>query len=118
MLCTILLVEDEPNARRNIALYLQRAKHNVHQAETGEAALDLISRMSFHAVISDLRLPGRVNGIAVLQRQNETSPGNPLVLITAYSSTDVQLRAKALGAVYMEKPLILRDLLSTIEMHP
>jgi DNA-binding NtrC family response regulator len=118
MPCTILLVEDEPNARKNIALYLQRANHNVYQAETGEAALGLISRMGFHAVISDLRLPGRVNGIAVLQHQNETSPGKRLVLITAYGSTDVELQAKAVGAVYMEKPLLLKDLLSTIEPHP
>jgi DNA-binding NtrC family response regulator len=118
MPCTILLVEDEPNARRNIALYLQRAKHNVYQAETGEAALDLISRMNFHAVISDLRLPGSVNGIAVLRRHNETSPGKRLVLITAYGSADVQLQAEGMGAVYMEKPLILRDLLSSIETHP
>jgi len=118
MPCTILLVEDEPNARKNIALYLQRAKHNVYQVETGEAALDIISRMSFHAVISDLRLPGPVNGIAVLQHQNETSPGKRIVLITAYGSTEVQLQAKAMGALYMEKPLLLRDLLSSIETHP
>ena len=118
MPCTILLVEDEPNARRNIALYLQRAKHNVHQVETGEAALDLISQMSFHAVISDLRLPSRVNGIAVLQHQKETSPGKRIVLITAYGSTEIQLQAKAMGALYMEKPLLLGDLLSSIETHP
>ena len=118
MPCTILLVEDEPNARKNIALYLQRAKHNVYQVETGEAALDIISRMSFHAVISDLRLPGPVNGIAVLQHQNETSPGKRIVLITTYGSTEIQLQAKAMGALYMEKPLLLRDLLSSIETHP
>jgi DNA-binding response OmpR family regulator len=41
MFCNILLVEDEPLARRNIMIFLQRASHNVHQAETGEAAIDL-----------------------------------------------------------------------------
>ena len=118
MPCNVLLVEDEPVARRNIALYLQRAQHNVYQAETGEAALDLMSRMNFHAVISDLRLPGDVNGMTVLRQQSETSPGKPLVLITAYGSSDVQLQAKAMGVVYLEKPLTLRDLLSSIEAHP
>lgn len=70
MPCTILLVEDEPLARRNIAIFLQRASHNVHQAETGEAAMELISRMSFNAVISDFRLPGKINGIDVLRHQS------------------------------------------------
>ena len=118
MPCTILLVEDEPNARKNIALYLQRAKHNVYQVETGEAALDIISRMSFHAVISDLRLPDPVNDIAMLQHQNETSPSKRIVLITAYGSTEVQLQTKAMSALYMEKPLLLKNLLSSIETHP
>src|SRR5437870_12845918 len=95
MPCTILLVEDEPNTRKNIALYLQRAKHNVYQVETGEAALEIISRMRFHAVISDLRLPGSVNGLAVLQHQNETSPGKRIVLITEDRSTQDQLHVIA-----------------------
>ena len=43
MSCNILVVEDELVARRNITIFLQRASHNVHQAETGEAAVDLIS---------------------------------------------------------------------------
>jgi DNA-binding response OmpR family regulator len=46
MSCNILLVEDEPLARRNITIFLQRASHHVHQAETGEAAIDLISRIN------------------------------------------------------------------------
>ena len=75
MSCNILLVEDEPIARRNITIFLQRASHNVHQAETGEAAVDLISRINFNTVISDFRLPGRINGIDVLKHQQEKSPG-------------------------------------------
>ena len=115
MSCKVLIVEDEPLSRRNIALYLQSARHNVFQAETGEAAMELMSQVAFDTVISDLRLPGALNGIDVLKHQNSLAPGNRLVLITAFGSDDVQSEAKALGALYLEKPLLLRELLSSIE---
>jgi DNA-binding NtrC family response regulator len=118
MSCNILLVEDERIARRNITIFLQRASHNVHQAETGEAAVDLISRINFNTVISDFRLPGRINGIDVLKHQQEKSQGKRLVLVTGFGSAQVQSEAEALGAVYMEKPLSLTDLLSSIELQP
>jgi len=115
MPCNILVVEDEPLARRNISLFLQRARHNVHQAETGEVALGLISRVNFKTVISDFRLPGRINGIDVLKHQDATAPGKRLVLITAFGSDEVRTEAEAMGAVYLEKPLSLDQLLSTVE---
>jgi DNA-binding response OmpR family regulator len=118
MPCNVLVVEDEPLARINITHFLQRATHNVYGAESGEAALDLMARMSFNSVISDFRLPGKINGLDVLNHQNATTPGRRLVLITAFGSDDVRSEARALGAVYMEKPLSLHELLSTIEAHP
>ena len=118
MPCNVLLVEDEPLARRNITHILRRASHNVYEAATGEAALDLIARVSFDSVISDLRLPGRINGLDVLKHHNATAPGRRLLLITAFGSDDVRSDAHALGAIYMEKPLSLSELVSIIAAHP
>lgn len=42
MPCNILVVDDEPLSRRNIVTFLQRAGHTVREADTGEAAIDLI----------------------------------------------------------------------------
>ena len=86
MPCNVLLVEDEPIARRNITHALRRAAHNVYEAESGEAALDLMARVSFDSVISDLRLGGRLNGLDVLKHQNAIAPGKRLLLITAFGS--------------------------------
>jgi DNA-binding NtrC family response regulator len=115
MSCNVLIVEDEMLARRNMALFLGRAKHNVHQAQSGEVALGLLSRNDFNIVISDYRLPGRINGIDVLKHQNQISPGKQLILITAFGSNQVQSEAEALGALYLEKPLSLSHLLSIIQ---
>jgi two-component system response regulator HydG len=116
MACNLLVVEDEPLARSSIATVLERAEYNVFQAGTGEAALDLIARVTFNTVISDFQLPGHVNGIDVLKCQYRASPGKQLILITAFGSHEVELEAKAMGAVYIEKPFLLKDLLSKI--HP
>jgi DNA-binding response OmpR family regulator len=110
----ILLVEDEPLARRNIASVLERAQYTVHQAETGEAALDLIATVPFNTVIADFQLPGKINGIDVLKRQHDSFPGKQLILITAFGSYEVQSEAKALGALYLEKPFFIKDLIAKI----
>jgi DNA-binding response OmpR family regulator len=118
MPCNILLVEDEALARRNITHILRRAGHNVYEAESGEAAVDLIGRVRFDSVISDFRLPGRINGLDVQKHLNELTPGRRLLLITAFGSDLVRSETQTLGAVYMEKPLSLSELLSIVEAHP
>jgi DNA-binding response OmpR family regulator len=118
MPCNILLVEDEPLARRNISHVLRRASHNVYEAESGEAAVDLITRLTFDSVISDFRLPGRINGLDVLKRLNAITPGKRLLLITAFGSDVVRSETQSLGAAYMEKPLSLSELISVVERHP
>jgi DNA-binding NtrC family response regulator len=114
MSCKLLLVEDDRLSRRNIALLLERASHKVYQAETGEVALDLLSTLKFEVVVSDLRLPGRTNGLDVLRHQNKKSPGTRLVLLTAFGSDHAQRQAESLGALYREKPILFADLLSCI----
>jgi DNA-binding NtrC family response regulator len=111
----VLLVEDEPIARRNITHVLRRATHNVYEAESGEAALDLMASVSFDSVISDFRLRGRLNGLDVLKHQNAIAPGRRLLLITAFGSDDVRAQTQALGATYMEKPVVLSEVLSIVE---
>jgi DNA-binding NtrC family response regulator len=112
MSCTILIVDDEPLSRRNIARFLERTGHSVREADTAEAAIDLIRRHDFKTVISDLRLPSEMNGLDVLKHQYQTDPGKRLILITGFGSNEVQSAAKQLGAVYLEKPLSMRGLLS------
>ena len=115
MSCNLLLVEDNPLSRRNLAMFLQEAEFTVHQTDNGEAALELISRVNFEVVISDFRLPGKINGLDVLTYQNSRDSGKRLILITAFGSEQAQAEAAAVGALYLEKPLSLRDLLDTIQ---
>jgi two-component system, NtrC family, response regulator AtoC len=112
--CNLLLVEDHPLSRRSLARALELAAHKVYEAASGEAAVDLLSSRQFQVVISDLRLPGKINGLDILRQQKENSPGTRLILITAFGSVETQKETEELGAVYIEKPFSLHDLISRI----
>ena len=63
------------------------------------------------AVLTDLRMPGMVDGLEVLRVQNELSPRTKTILVTAYGSNQIKFQAATLGAVYLDKPVQLDDLL-------
>ena len=112
----ILLVEDNTIARRNIALFLERAGYHVTQAGTGEDALRLVEAVDdYDIVISDLRMGGMATGLDVLANQRRLSPRAHAILMTAFGSDQVKNQATELGARYIEKPIDLSALLNEIK---
>jgi CheY-like chemotaxis protein len=112
MPATILLVEDNPLARRNMMLFFKSHGYEVVEAHRGEEAVELIREVdNFDVVITDLRMPGLIDGLEVLRAQNEVSPGTKTILVTAYGSNQIKFQAAALGALYIDKPVQLDDLL-------
>jgi CheY-like chemotaxis protein len=114
-MAVILLIEDNPKQRRNIAAFLRLTGYEVHEAEDGEIALSLLKSMPFDVVISDLNLPGQLNGIDILDALKTLPRKIDAILITGTGSDDVRRRANSLGAAYMEKPVQLRELEKTIQ---
>lgn len=113
-----LLVEDSSPARRNIATFLERAGYQVAQADTGEDAVRLIEASgNFDVVVSDLRMPGMINGLDVLSLQNRIAPHAGSILMTAFGSDQIRDQTRRLGAAYIEKPVKLNSLLLEIEKH-
>ena len=115
----VLLVEDDTLTRRNIALYLRRAQIEVDEAANGEEALQLIDSIDqYDVLISDLRMPGYSDGVDIISRQQQVSPGTSCFLVTAFGSAQVQQRAQDFNVVYIEKPISLADLLSKVKASP
>jgi DNA-binding NtrC family response regulator len=115
---SVLLVEDSSLARRNIATFLERAGYQVAQADTGEDALRLLQTSgNFDVVVSDLRMPGMINGLDLLSFQSRIAPRTGSILMTAFGSDQIRDQTKELGASYMEKPIKLNSLLQEIEKH-
>jgi CheY-like chemotaxis protein len=114
-MAVILLVEDDRTSRRSIAAFLRLTGYEVYEAEDGEMALSLLSSMQFDVVISDLNLPGQLNGLGILGALKTLPRKIDAILITGTGSSDARRRAKSLGAVYMEKPVKLEELEKTIQ---
>jgi DNA-binding NtrC family response regulator len=115
---SVLLVEDSSPARRNIARFLEIAGYEVAQAGTGEDAVRLIEASgTFDVVVSDLRMPGMINGLDVLSFHNRVAPHTGSILMTAFGSDQIRDQTRELGAGYMEKPINLNSLLVEIEKH-
>ena len=111
----ILFIEDDRVSRRNIAAFLRCSGYEIHEAEDAEAAFDLMSSTEFDVVISDLNLPGKINGIDILAAIKRLPRPIKTILITASGSDEVEIRAKLIGATYMRKPLRLEGLERSIE---
>ncbi len=111
----VLLVEDDTLTRRNTALYLRRSQIEVDEAANGEEAVRLITSIDkYDVLISDLRMTGLTDGMDVINCQLKVSPRTLCILVTAFGSAQVQKQAQDLNVIYLEKPILLADLLSKI----
>ena len=79
---SLLVVDDEPIIRANLAEFLQQEGFAVQTASSGEFALQLVARHKFDVILCDVNLPG-LDGIEVLERVRRTRPLLPVIMLTA-----------------------------------
>ncbi|HVR85129.1 MAG TPA: response regulator, partial [Planctomycetota bacterium] len=89
----ILIVEDEPNVREGLREAIDAPDFEIETAPDGESALRKIRREAFHVVVTDLRMPGAVDGFEVLREVRERDPDTPVLLITAHGTIDGAVEA-------------------------
>ncbi|HEY4188737.1 MAG TPA: sigma-54 dependent transcriptional regulator [Polyangia bacterium] len=101
----LLVVDDEEGVRTFLADALVEAGNSVAQAADGEAALALLAKMSFHVVLTDLRMP-TVDGMALLHTIRRDYPDTEVIVLTAHGSIENAVEAMKQGAFdYLEKPI-------------
>jgi len=106
----VLIVEDETILGDSIATYLEHHSYASALARSGEEGLRLAEESSPDVAVVDIRLPG-MNGLEVLRKMREVSPGTEVVMMTAHASVDSAVEAMKLGAFdYLTKPLDLDEL--------
>ncbi len=111
----ILVVDDERKMRHLLALIVEGAGHEAHQAGDGEEALGLIREFYYDMVITDIKMP-RMDGVTLLQRIREEEYPCPIVFITAFATVDSAVEAMRNGAVdYITKPYEEDRILLAIE---
>ena len=106
----VLIVDDEPIVRESIRDWLKDAGYEVHTAESGEEAQELIEKQDFGIIVIDVRLPG-ITGVKALSEIKQQKPQIKSIVITAYPSAEMAAEVMKLGAVdYLIKPVNPDDL--------
>ena len=101
---SILVVEDEDIARRNLEHILKKEGYNVVAVDRGAKALDLLQHQNFDLVLTDLKME-KVDGMQVLQKCRELQPFTEVIMITGYATVDSAVAAMKEGAYhYIAKP--------------
>lgn len=102
----LLLVEDEPALRQALAEQLSAHGFRVVDVATGEAAVDALADFAFDLVLTDLRLPGAVDGFGVLDAARERYPDILVVVLTGYGTVKDAVDALKHGAAdFITKPV-------------
>jgi two-component system, OmpR family, response regulator ResD len=109
----ILVVDDEPNIREVVGLYLRRDGHAVVSAGDGEEALELYRRTRPDLVVLDLMLP-KMSGLEVCRRI-QAERRVPLIMLTARGEEEDRIVGLGLGADdYVVKPFSPRELAARV----
>ncbi len=111
----ILLVEDEPGLREVLTLALEGADF-LCEATAGVAeAQRALKETTFDGVLSDLKLKDG-SGIELLTWMKEQGLATPVVIMTAYATTETTVEALNQGAVdFITKPFRHEDLIATLQ---
>jgi putative PEP-CTERM system response regulator len=102
---TILIVDDEPDIREILKDRLEGYEYRVITAQDGYEALDKVSTEIPDLTLLDIRLPG-MDGMEVLQKMKEADPDTLVVMITAFGTIELAVKAMKHGAYdFITKPL-------------
>ena len=102
----VVLIDDEADIREVTALAIQDAGYLVDTASDGASGLLLCEKLLPRIVITDIRMPGDLDGIGVLERLKKSRPDVEVIVITAFGDVDIAVRALQLDASdFITKPI-------------
>ena len=112
---TILIIDDDDQLRKSFHKLLTEEGYTASSAASGESALAHLKRELPDLVVLDLRLPG-INGIETFSAIHQIEPKLPVIIMTAFGTTETAIEATKLGAFdYILKPFEIPDMLSIIQ---
>ncbi len=111
---TILLVEDEDLARKNLERILKKEGYTVVSTGSGSRALELLQGEELDLVLTDLKMK-HVDGMEILRASKAKAPQTEVIMITGYATVDSAVEAMKEGAYhYLAKPYKLEEVRKTV----
>ena len=114
MAISVLIVEDDPNIRELLQLYLEKGGYAVTLASDGGQGLEKFRAIKPNLVLLDVMMPV-MNGWEVCKAIRQES-NTPVIMLTAKGETDDKVMGLRTGADdYVTKPFEMKELLARIE---
>src|ERR1700682_2242 len=111
---SLLLVDDDPDLLRLLAIRLKANGYAVTAVESGQRALASIGASRPDLVLTDLRMEG-MDGMALFQEIQATNPGLPVIILTAHGTIPDAIAAVKKGVFgYLNQPYDGEELLAQI----
>ena len=106
----ILIVDDDEGLLHFLNRFFRKQGHEVHTCSSGQAALEVMAAEQFDLVLLDYKMPG-LNGLDTLREVRKSQVKTPVIIMTAYGTTDTAIEAMKLGAYdYLLKPFNREEL--------
>jgi two-component system response regulator AtoC len=111
---SILIVDDEAPMRKNLTELLGEEGFSIFEAVDGDEAVAMVRTQQPNLILLDINLP-KTDGLAALVEIKRIAPAVPVIVFTAYGTSERAIRAMKTGAFdYLEKPFDLDEFLLTI----
>ncbi|MBU2630601.1 MAG: response regulator, partial [Proteobacteria bacterium] len=111
----ILVVDDETSMREFLEVLLSKEGYMVSDAKNGKQAVNMIQKNDYDLVLSDIRL-GDITGLEILKEAKKKNPDTVVIMISAYSTTEIAVEAMNEGAYdFVPKPFDNIELKQTIQ---
>ena len=115
----VLVVEDQPPARKFLLFLLQRLSLNTIVAETGEKALDILENQSVDCILMDISLGAGMSGLALMKMLREKKPFQtlPMIAVTTFEKKKLVNGSVHGFTDYLQKPYLFQDLKNILKKH-
>jgi two-component system, NtrC family, response regulator AtoC len=115
MMPTILIIDDDDSLRKSFHKLLSEEGYTANGAASGEAGLEIVRNQTPDLVIVDVRLPG-MNGLETFEAIHALEPKVPVIIMTAYGTTETAIQATKMGAFdFILKPFEIPNMLAVID---
>jgi DNA-binding response OmpR family regulator len=110
----VLLVEDEPLLREVVAGILEDAGYDVTATCTGDEAVILLNEDLFSILLTDITIPGQIDGIGLAEHAREIHPGLPVVFVSGRPDGEDRVRILGQPTEFFIKPCDAHSLVSAV----
>lgn len=112
---TILIVDDESSVRYSFQKLFREPGITIAEASNGAEAITFIQKKEADLVLLDIEMPG-LTGLETIQRLKVLQPALPVIIMTAFGSSERVIAAMKYGAFdYLEKPFDIDRLKAVVK---